>query len=177
MSLERISNKVALQAVDQWLKVSKQKSHISPVVRELTDDIREERNLASWSNVNFMQLIPFRTETPRLLHIVRAGCLFLPILLTWLALSQVIGPFALYLQNVQASANFLWFWQQNPDNSFSDLYVLSHVALTDAAVLAFLLVLAMRISWWETTREEKMETVYADMLSTLERYFAPHRSN
>ena len=49
--------------------------------------------------------------------------------------------------------------------------------MTDAAVLAFLLVLAMRISWWETTREEKMETVYADMLSTLERYFAPHRSN
>jgi len=175
MSLNQISTDAAIGAIDNWLIVSKQTDRTSPAVRELLDDLRAERNLSSWSRVNFTQLIPFRTQTPRMLHIVRAGCLFLPILLTWLALSQVIGPFAIYLQNVQASANFLWFWQQNPDNSFSDIYVLSHVALTDAAVLAFLLVLAMRISWWETTREEKMETVYADMLSTLERFFAPLR--
>lgn len=175
MGLSPISNSAAVEAVDRWLSISKQSDHPSPAVRELLNDLREDRDLASWANVNFVQLIPFRTQTPRLLHIVRAGCLFLPILLTWLALSQVIGPFATYLQNVQASANFLWFWQQNPNNAFPEIYVLSHVALTDAAVLAFLLVLGMRISWWETTREEKMEMIYADMLSTLERFFAPLR--
>ena len=176
MGLNPISNAVAIEAIDQWLLVSKQSDQPNAAVRELLDDLGENRNLASWGNVNFVQLIPFRTQTPRLLQIVRAGCLFLPILLTWLALSQVIGPFALYLQNVQASANFLWFWQRNPDNAFPNIYKLSHVALTDAAVLAFLLVLGMRISWWETTREEKMETIYADMLSTLERFFAPLRN-
>jgi hypothetical protein len=109
--------------------------------------------------------------------VIRAGALFLPILLTWLALSQVIGPFALYLQNQQSSANFLWFWQTNPGNSFAEVWSLSHVALTDAAVLAFLTVLAMRISWWETSRAEKSENAYAEMLSALEFHFVSVRDN
>jgi hypothetical protein len=120
-------------------------------------------------------MLPYRTQSPRLLLIVRAGALFLPILLTWLALSQVIGPFALFLQNQQASANFLWFWQTNPGKSFGDIYKLSHVALTDAAVLAFLTVLAMRISWWESARAEMNEHAYVDMLAALENYFIDHR--
>lgn len=175
MTLSPVPSAVVVDAVERWLRESKQTDEPSPVLRELMDDVRNSRNLSSWADVDFTRLIPFRSQSPRLLQIVRAGCLFLPILLTWLALSQVIGPFAIYLQNVQASANFLWFWQQNPDNSFPEIYVLSHVALTDAAVLAFLLVLGMRISWWETTREERMEAIYTDMLSTLERFFAPHR--
>jgi len=120
-------------------------------------------------------MLPYRTQSPRLLLIVRAGALFLPILLTWLALSQVIGPFALFLQNQQASANFLWFWQTNPGESFGEIYKLSHVALTDAAVLAFLTVLAMRIAWWESARAEMNEHVYVDMLAALENYFIEHR--
>jgi hypothetical protein len=112
-----------------------------------------------------------------LLLVVRAGGLFLPILLTWLALSQVIGPFALYLQNQQASANFLWFWQTNPGNTFAEIWGLGHVALVDAAVLAFLTVLAMRITWWETSRAERTENAYAEMLSALEFYFVSARDN
>jgi hypothetical protein len=111
------------------------------------------------------------------LLVIRAGALFLPILLTWLALSQVIGPFALYLQNQQASANFLWFWQTNPGESFAEVWSLGHVALTDAAVLAFLTVLAMRITWWETSRAERTEATYAEMLSALEFYFVSARDN
>jgi hypothetical protein len=103
--------------------------------------------------------------------------MFLPILLTWLALSQVIGPFTLYLQNQQASANFLWFWNQNPGHSFAEPWKLSHVALTDAAILAFLTVLAMRITWWETSRAEQSEARYTEMLSALEFYFVSSRDN
>ncbi len=112
-----------------------------------------------------------------MLLVIRAGALFLPILLTWLALSQVIGPFALYLQNQQSSANFLWFWQTNPGEAFAEVWSLSHVALTDAAVLAFLTVLAMRITWWETSRAERTENTYAEMLSALEFYFVSARDN
>ena len=49
------------------------------------------------------------------------------------------------------------------------------MALTAAAVLAFLTVLAMRISWWETTKSERGEAAYADLLAALEAYFAPLR--
>jgi hypothetical protein len=103
--------------------------------------------------------------------------MFLPILLTWLALSQVIGPFSLFLQNQQASANFLWFWQTNPGHTFAEVWKLSHVALTDAAILAFLTVLAMRITWWETSRAERAEVAYSQMLSALEFYLVSAREN
>jgi hypothetical protein len=175
--MQAVTSTEALASLEEWLRVSKQTTNHSPVIDELMNDIRDGRDLQSWARVDFERLIPFRAESPRLLHIVRSGFLFLPILLTWLALSQVIGPFALYLQNKQASANFLWFWQQNPDGAFSELWKLSHVALTDAAILAFLLVLAMRIAWWENSRAEQLEMNYAGMLATLERHFASVREN
>jgi hypothetical protein len=177
MSLSAQAHSDAVAAVDRWLTVSKQVRSLSSSARVFIDDLQNNRNQVRWSRVNVEQILPYRAETPRLLMVIRAGALFLPILLTWLALSQVIGPFALYLQNQQSSANFLWFWQTNPGNSFAEVWSLSHVALTDAAVLAFLTVLAMRISWWETSHAEKSENAYAEMLSALEFHFVSVRDN
>ena len=172
-----IAQQGAVSAIDRWLKVSKQNKNLSGAAAQFVDDMRAGRNLKMWSKVNLEQIMPFRLEVPRLLLVVRAGGLFLPILLTWLALSQVIGPFAQYIQNQQPSANLLWFWQTNPGDSFAGIYELSHVALTDAAVLAFLTVLAMRIAWWETTRAERSEYAYAEMLSAVEAYLVLSRDN
>ena len=177
MSMSAAAHSDAVDAVDKWLTVSKQTETLGASARVFVDDLRSNRNQREWSKVNVEQILPFRSETPRLLLVIRAGALFLPILLTWLALSQVIGPFALYLQNQQASANFLWFWQTNPGGSFAEVWALGHVALTDAAVLAFLTVLAMRITWWETSRAERTEATYAEMLSALEFYFVSARDN
>ena len=91
------------------------------------------------------------------------------------ALSKVFGPFAQFIQTQQPSANFLWFWQANPGDSFAGVWELGHVALTDAAVLAFLTVLAMRIAWWETSRAERAEHAYSEMLSAVEMYFVSVR--
>lgn len=167
----------AVNAVDKWLTVSKQTTSLGASATVFVEDLKNNQNQREWSRVNVEQILPFKSETPRLLLVIRAGALFLPILLTWLALSQVIGPFSLYLQNQQSSANFLWFWQTNPGDAFAEPWGLSHVALTDAAVLAFLTVLAMRITWWETSRAERTETAYAEMLSALEFYFVSARDN
>ena len=177
MPLSASAHADAVAAVDQWLTITKQTDSLGASASMFVDDLRNHRNQREWSKVNVEQILPFRSETPRLLMVIRAGAMFLPILLTWLALSQVIGPFSLYLQNQQASANFLWFWQQNPGESFASIWGLSHVALTDAAVLAFLTVLAMRITWWETSRAERTESTYAAMLSALEFYFVSARDN
>jgi hypothetical protein len=177
MSMSAHAHSDAVAAVDKWLATSKQTNSLGASARVFVDDLRDNRNQREWAKVNVEQILPFKSETPRLLLVIRAGALFLPILLTWLALSQVIGPFALYLQNQQSSANFLWFWQTNPGDSFAEVWSLSHVALTDAAILAFLTVLAMRITWWETSRAERTENVYAEMLSALEFYFVSARDN
>ncbi|MFM9082544.1 MAG: hypothetical protein ACKOQ7_01310 [Actinomycetota bacterium] len=165
----------AVAAIDRWVKVSKQTRSMSGSAAVFVDDMRNERNTAVWSRVNVEQILPYRLEAPRLLLVVRSGALFLPILLTWLALSQVIGPFAQFIQNQQPSANFLWFWQANPGESFAGVWELGHVALTDAAVLAFLTVLAMRIEWWQTSRAERAEHAYSEMLSAVEMYFVSVR--
>lgn len=167
----------AVNAVERWLSVSKQTTSLGASATAFVDDLKNNQNQREWSRVNVEQILPFKSETPRLLLVIRGGALFLPILLTWLALSQVIGPFALYLQNQQSSANFLWFWQTNPGDSFAEVWGLSHIALTDAAILAFLTVLAMRITWWETSRADRTETAYAEMLSALEFYFVSARDN
>lgn len=177
MSMSTHAHNDAVEAVNKWLTISKQVSSLSSSARLFVDDLQKNQNQAQWSRVNVEQILPYRAETPRLLMVIRAGALFLPILMTWLALSQVIGPFALYLQNQQSSANFLWFWQTNPGNSYAEVWSLSHIALTNAAILAFLTVLVMRISWWETTRAEKSENAYAEMLSALEFYFVSTRDN
>ena len=177
MSLSEAAHKDAVKATEKWLTISKQKTSLNASAKHFVEDLRRGEDIQKWTNVNIEQILPYRTETPRLLMVVRAGAMFLPILLTWLALSQVIGPFALYLQNQQASANFLWFWQQNPGHSFASIWKLSHVALTDAAVLAFLTVLAMRITWWETSRAVMSELRYSVMLSALEFYFVSAREN
>ena len=89
----------------------------------------------------------------------------------------MIGPFAQFIQNQQPSANFLWFWQTNPGDSFAEVFSLGHVALTAAAILAFLSVLAMRIAWWETSRAERTEHAYSEMLSAVEAYFVSVRES
>ena len=165
----------AVRAVDAWLRTSRQRDRLGSAAQSFVSDLREGRSQQRWARAHVDQVMPYRTQSPRLLQIVRAGALFLPILLTWLALSQVIEPFALFLQNQQPSANFLWFWQTNPGGSFAGIYKLSHVALTDAAILAFLTVLAMRITWWEAARAENSEHVYAEMLSAVETYLSDYR--
>lgn len=177
MPMSAQAHEDAVNAVDKWLTVSKQTTSLGASATVFVDDLKNNQNQREWSRVNVEQILPFKSETPRLLLVIRAGALFLPILLTWLALSQVIGPFALYLQNQQSSANFLWFWQTNPGDAFAEPWGLSHIALTDAAVLAFLTVLAMRIAWWETSRAERTENAYAEMLSALEFYFVSARDN
>lgn len=169
------SQQSATQAIEHWLKVSKQTARLGDAAQSFVDDINAGRNPSKWSAAHVEKVLPYRSQSPRLLQIVRAGALFLPILLTWLALSQVIGPFSLFLQNQQPSANFLWFWQTNPGGSFAEPWQLGHVALTDAAILAFLTVLAMRIMWWEAAKAEQLEHAYGDMLSAVEAYLVEHR--
>jgi hypothetical protein len=95
------SHAAAVEAVNNWVKVSRQGGRISPSTQLFIDDLVAGQNQQKWARTNVDQMIPFRTQGPRLLLVVRAGALFLPILLTWLSLSQVIGPFALFLQNQQ----------------------------------------------------------------------------
>jgi hypothetical protein len=144
--------------VERWM--SRHGDASSVLTRSFVADVCDGRDVSRWKDVRAEDLFVFSSPRPRVLLAARSAIVLLPILLTWLAISQVIDPFATYVQNVDASANFLWFWQSNPDGAFASHWRLSYVALLDAALLAALVVLSVRISWYETAVIERDECEY-----------------
>ena len=69
------SHQAAVAAVRKWLKVSKQTNRMGAAARQFVDDLEAGRNVAKWANANVDQMLPYRTQAPRLLLIVRAGAL------------------------------------------------------------------------------------------------------
>jgi hypothetical protein len=138
----------------------------SVVTRAFVADVRRGE-ITRWKNVNAHDLFVFSSPRPRLLLALRSAIVLIPILLTWLAISQVIDPYATYVQNVDSSANFLWFWQSNPGGNFASYWRLSHVAIVDAMLLAALVVLSVRISWRETAVLERDERDYGELIQVV----------
>lgn len=134
------------------------------LTRSFVADVREGREMTRWKNIDAHDVFIFSSPRPRVLLALRSAIVLLPILLTWLAISQVIDPYARYVQNVDASANFLWFWQSNPDSAFGWYWRLSHVALVDAMLLAALVVLSVRISLHESSVLERDEREYDELI-------------
>lgn len=150
------------RVIGKWLEHDNGVS--SGLTRTFIDDVRNGRDMSRWKDVRAEDLFMFSSPRPRVLLALRAAIVLLPILLTWLAISQVIDPYATYVQNIDSSANFLWFWQSNPSEGFASHWRLSQVALLDAALLAALVVLSVRISWHETAVCEKREREYDELI-------------
>jgi hypothetical protein len=170
MTFAPVTHEEVRAAITAWLAT--QPRSLSPVERRFIDDIYEERNTDNWARFRAEDVIALQYVRPRVLLAVRSAAVLLPILLTWLALSQVVDPFARYVQNVDSSANFLWFWQTNPNNAFAGPWTLSHVALIDAGLLAFMVIVSVRISWHETSIVERREDEYDQLMRMLNAYLA-----
>ncbi len=151
--------------VEHWM--SRHGDTSSSLTRSFVTDVCDGREVSRWKDVRAEDLFVFSSPRPRVLLAARSAIVLLPILLMWLAISQVIDPFATYVQNVDASANFLWFWQSNPDGAFASHWRLSYVALLDAALIAALVVLSVRISWHETAVIERYECEYDALIQTV----------
>lgn len=165
MTTSLVSRDDVCAVVEHWM--SRHGDTSSSLTRSFVTDVCDGRDVSRWKDVRAEDLFVFSSPRPRVLLAARSAIVLLPILLTWLAISQVIDPFATYVQNVDASANFLWFWQSNPDGAFASHWRLSHVALLDAALLAALVVLSVRISWYETAVIEKDEHEYDALIQTV----------
>ena len=170
MSPSLVSREDVCRMSDAWLSEARHTSSV--LTRSFVDDVRNGCDLSRWKEVRAEDLFAFSSPRPRVLLALRAAIVLLPILLTWLAISQVIDPYATYVQNVDSSTNFLWFWQSNPNDAFASHWRLSFVALVDAALLAALVVLSVRISWHETAVFEKDERDYDELIQTVNVFLA-----
>jgi hypothetical protein len=92
----------------------------SPILLMLLSAIRDGRNLAFWGSVNFMDALPQprfagtleRERIAKLLTTVRNVLVFVPVALTWAAISVATSAFGTFsAQNQATTVNFLAFWQ------------------------------------------------------------------
>jgi hypothetical protein len=174
MTTPLVSHDDVVAVVTRWRDTHGASSSV--LTRSFVDDVCGGRDLERWQDVRAEDVFVFVSPRPRMLLAVRSAIVLLPILLTWLALSQVIDPYATYVQNVDSSANYLWFWQSNPEGAFASHWRLSHVALVDAGLIAALVVLSVRISWHETAVLERDEREYDELIQVVNVYVAQYQA-
>lgn len=154
-----------------------------------------------WGNIDLVQVInpdaiadryewlnqPAHSGPGSLSRILEAGrnvLIFLPIAVTWLAISQATSAYhqllSLCLQKCpnQVQQPFLYLWEQGFGGGFPDMLRLSNVGLIDAGILALILLATLYVSAatgqsnrWQEQQEQYVrataQTLRLDLINTL----------
>jgi hypothetical protein len=164
-----------------WIDRSKPENHL--ILDRLEHDIREDVRLENWSAFALEDLMrpPRYSEVNSrwskigdYVVLVRNTLLFIPVLITWYALSGASGSYNSYLEltknsiitqsNTSGSPDtFLQIWSKQ---SIVGYWTLEHVAFWDAVVI--LLLVALTITEWYFRRQAKLAAANADRFNDLE---------
>lgn len=164
-----------------WIDRSKPENHL--ILDRLEHDIREDVRLENWSAFALEDLMrpPRYSEVNSrwskigdYVVLVRNTLLFIPVLITWYALSEASASYNSYLELTKNSIvtqsnssgapdTFLQIWSKQ---SMVGYWTLEHVAFWDAVVILFLVVLT--ITEWYFRRQAKLAAANADRFNDLE---------
>lgn len=126
-----------------------------PYVSGLTEALKERKNLPMWASLNPLEFLPHtRIEPQKKLHlavlimsVLRNALVFLPVALTWFAISKATSAFAIYTaDNSLSVVNFLDFWE-NGYGVLSDKWSLSSVAIFDFQIILGIIGLTIVITF------------------------------
>ena len=170
MTMTKQNGKDLATKIRHWLEVSGQKNY-PPELDQFIKDLDSTHNVNLWAGVSFERLLPFRVPRSFVITIltaVRNGLVFVPVLLTWIALREASSRFGSYtLQLTDGdSANFLVFWQ-----TMSGWSSLPAVALADALIIGVVIVLSLIIAFSDGGggKTQRIEREYASLMVALER--------
>lgn len=162
--------------IRHWLEVSGQKNY-PPELDQFIDDLDSAHNVNLWAGVSFERLLPFRVPRSFVITILTAlrnALVFVPVLLTWMALREASSRFGSYtLQMTEGdSANFLVFWQ-----TLSGWSSLPAVALVDALIIGVVILLSLIIAFSDGGggKTQRIEREYASLMVALERDLSGYR--
>jgi hypothetical protein len=164
-----------------WIDRSKPENHL--ILDRLEHDIREDVRLENWSAFALEDLMrpPRYSEVNSrwskigdYVVLVRNTLLFIPVLITWYALSGASGSYNSYLEQTKDSIitgsnssgspdTFLQLWSKQ---SIVGYWTLEHVAFWDAVVI--LLLVALTVTEWYFRRQAKLAAANADRINDLE---------
>jgi hypothetical protein len=142
-------NRILAELIENWAR--KYGLTRDPYVARLLVALKENQNLAMWSTMEPMQLLPYATPVSGIklqklaarLSILRNALVFAPVAFTWLAVGQATSAFQQFVEtNSTATVNFLEFWQNGYD-ILDEKWRISTVALTDAIIVFVVIFLSI----------------------------------
>ena len=146
-------NQILADLIEKWARMYGLMR--DPYVSRLLIALKENRNLAMWSTMDPITLLPYVTSiNGRKLRkiasrfaILRNALVFAPVAFTWLAVAQATSAFQKFVEiNATATVNFLEFWQNGYD-ILPDKWRISTVALTDASLVFTVIILSVSVTY------------------------------
>jgi hypothetical protein len=146
-------NQILADLIEKWARMYGLMR--DPYVSRLLIALKENRNLAMWSTMDPITLLPYVTsingrklrKIASRLAILRNALVFAPVAFTWLAVAQATSAFQKFVEiNATATVNFLEFWQNGYD-ILPDKWRISTVALTDASLVFTVIILSVSVTY------------------------------
>ena len=125
-----------------------------PYISGLNSAVSNRKNLPMWASLDPLEYLPHAKvqSNPRLhlmiliMTIARNALVFLPVALTWFAISKATSAFAVYTtNNTLQVVNFLDFWE-NGYGVLSKTWSLSSVATLDFLIILVIISLTIAIT-------------------------------
>ena len=126
-----------------------------PYVSGLTTAVSARKNLPMWASLDPLEYLPHaQINSHKRLHLIslvmsvlRNSLVFLPVALTWFAISKATSAFATYTaDNSLTVVNFLDFWE-NGYGVLSEKWSLSSVAIFDFQIILVIIALTIIITF------------------------------
>lgn len=136
------------------------------LVTALVTDLETGQDLQAWASLDSLEILPaveYKSgdkllRITNLIAITRNILVFVPVALTWIAVSKATTAFEQYTAaNPTAVVNFLEFWQ-NGYGLLSKDWIIGHVAFLAGAIIAGVIALSMTVSALELSHRRSMRT-------------------
>lgn len=133
------------------------------MVASLLEDLKNEENLSIWATLDPFEFLPMPTNKAgsefnkwgKAAANLRNVSVFLPVALTWKAVSEATAGFGKFVESNQASTvNFLAFWQNGYD-ILPNFWTIGHIASLDFLIILGVVLLSL-ISNFLMTRGLKL---------------------
>jgi hypothetical protein len=135
-----------------------------PYISGLSNAVLNRKNLPMWASLNPLDYLPHPPVTANKvllriqswLVIARNTLVFLPVALTWLAISKATAAFATYTStNTLSVVNFLDFWE-NGYGVLSKTWSLSTIAKVDFQIILLIITLTIAVTLFERRIKDEL---------------------
>ena len=141
------------------------------IVQSLLQDLRSEENLAIWASMDPFDYLPkpYPTIGARMFSWAKTAAslrnviVFVPVAITWEAVSQATVAFAKFVETSNATTvNFLEFWQNGYD-VLGQFWTIGHIASLDFAIILGVIALSL-VSTFLNSRGSSLNKVENDQI-------------